>query len=1060
MRSTDNKLLEIAFNQGLNQSVGRVSPVGSLATCQNFRLRAGGTLEKRAGTRRVVGTSNIPFDGQDSRYHTLMGNGTTKRVETPCVLGQIGNAVLLGTTAGDAFCLDSDGSSELWHFQGCFSTCLPVRARHAFVGEDATIGFGAKPPACAVNSLGYILVAAVRGDGNLSAYIENPAGVRIWAISDASTTTVKVQVLAVGAVFYLLTQTGVTISVVSLTLGASSITGSALTTVGTLNGAGYFWDSSTDGTNWFLVHQDGAATLRIDRFTTITSTHNASLAMTAGVCPCSIWASVDQAKVWVGYYDDPTTTGNVGYAVYLSADLTLSKAATTIVTGAYDYGPPLIGSYYAPADTAIPNTTTAMCVFRTVETTGTSPMTSGVRYGRIFNTATAPSVGMFMMHVLPVSKPDQYGRVWLSTESIRFSGGLVGSTRQSILLVRIRDYSGGNAASPIVELSAPVMESFGDTYDPVTSTMYWGAIATGSTRSYFAFPFVLQKISGVPVMSIEVYEYTTGEQERHRSGLDMGPRFIAPGVPVELYGQSTSNVMGMSGVSGSQPHPAGSSEIGFPQAPFFNSMTQTGSTGPAPKAGDTSAVYSYKAVYEWVDVYGRLHRSAPSDPWQETFTSQKSLAISVSSLSISQRMVDIPYAPVSVHFYRTLANGTTYRRLPGGALCDISLSGIAASAYTDSYTDAQIAANASIYTDGGVLANDLAPSCRFLCKAEDRVWFGGLWDNTVIQCSKVIVPDEPIQCTDHDSHKVQLLADCTGLAYMDGTVIAFCQNSIYAITGDGPNDQGVGAFPPPRLLSKDIGCIDYKSILETSIGVFFQSALGLYVLPIGLGQPQYIGAAVRAQVESTPQCISATVTMTSRNHLARWLMGTAGTQTGTTIITFDLNSNQWFVDTTAFAMAEIGYSSDESGAVLVRNSLDTTSVTYPVWIESTTYTDDENNGQYDAARLVTNWIYPFGLGGWGLINKVIIAFEQAFGVTSSVTVSVNIDDYATQSATWSITGGTGVLYRMMEIINRKGTAVQITITDNAAGAYKPISATFEVEPSGGVRQMIRATEVA
>lgn len=1059
MRAVENKLLEVAFNQGVNQATGqRVSPVGSLAVCQNFRLRAGGTLEKRAGSRRVVGTSNTPNATKNALFHSLMGDGTVTNIETPCFAGQVGNSVIIGNTSGDAFCLESDSGTDLWHFQGCFSTCLPVRARHAFVGEDAATGFGAKPPVVAVNSQGYILAAAVSGAGNLSAYIENSAGVRMWASSDTSTTTLKVQVLATGTTFYIITQTGTTIRAQSLLIQATLVNAAGVATVGTLNASSSHWDTSSDDTNWFMVHQNSATTLRVDRFSGTTSSHNASLAMTAGTCPCSIWASAAQAKVWVGYYDDPTATGDVGFAVYVSADLTLFKAKTTLSTGAYDWGVPLFGAIRYPASVAIA-ATAALCVYRTVDTTGTAPQVSGITYRIAYNDATATSSTNFLMQMLPISKPDQYQRVWVVTESIRYNSGSIGALSQAVRLVRIRTFSSGSGGAVVLELSSPSMESYGATYDPITSYMYWSAIATGPSRSFFAFPFVLQKVSGVPVMSIEVYEYTTGEQERHRAELDMGPRCMVSGAPVELYGQSTSEMSDITSASEVMPYAAGSSEVGFAQYPYFHSMTQTGSTGPAPKAGDTSAVYSYKAVFEWVDVYGRLHRSAPSDPWQETFTAQKSLAIEVSCLTISQRLTMVPYSPVAVRFYRTLANGSTYRRLPGGAICELAFAGVGATAYTDSYTDADIDENASIYTDGGVLPNDLAPSCRFLCKAEDRVWFGGLWDNTIVQCSKTIVPDEPIQCTDHDSHKVQLLSDCTGLAYMDGTIIAFCVNAIYCITGDGPNDQGVGAFPSARLMSKDVGCIDYKSILETNIGVFFQSALGLYVIPRGLGQPQYIGAAVRSQVETTPQCISATVTLTNRNHLARWLMGEAGAQVGTTVLTFDLNASQWFVDTLAVSMAEIGYSNDESGAVFLRNSLDSTTVTYPVWIESTTYTDDENNGQYDAARLQTNWIYPFGLGGWGNINKIIVAFEQT-AATSSVTVSVNVDDYATQSATWAISAGTGVLYRMIEIINRKGTAVQVTITDGAAGAYKPLSITIEADPSGGVRQMIGATERA
>src|SRR5690606_15421906 len=97
--------------------------------------------------------------------------------------------------------------------------------------------------------------------------------------------------------------------------------------------------------------------------------------------------------------------------------------------------------------------------------------------------------------------------------------------------------------------------------------------------------------------------------------------------------------------------------------------------------------------------------------------------------------------------------------------------------FYDHATDSEITDNEILYTDGGVQPNDLAPSCRFMALGEDRLWLGGLFDGDILQASKRFVPREPIQFSDHDAFKVRLPFDNTGIAYLDGALVAFCNDS-------------------------------------------------------------------------------------------------------------------------------------------------------------------------------------------------------------------------------------------------------------------------------------------
>lgn len=1051
MRSTEDKLLHIPLNVGMNQAVSpRLAPTGTLYSVQNCRISGNGILEKRPGTTALDGSSS----GGNS--HKLQGDGTNSNVELPSFACQVQSSLTVGTTYGDAFCLDSSSSLK-WQFQGRFSTCLPVRKRYGLAVDDVLVsgeGFGQTPPDILVTSSGYVCVAGLTRGGKLHFYVEDQSGVRIFYIQQNSAYS-RVRLVSQLDVVQICVQNGAEIDAFQVTIAGGLVTTALPTIVGTMSSASASWDvTAYTSSAWYVAFQSGAATMTLQKMNGGTSSSTATFAIT-GLPPVTLWADTTNHQLWVGFYDDPLVTGNVKYSVWdITSTITVVKAATLLKTGLF-LGPPMFGRYRG----VLTNTTKK--AFYCFAQFSISATTAATWVGSAFGSATAPTTPVACWHVIPISKPDNYNRVWCMVQS--FSDNQI--LTRSILL-RFPDEL--LVAPPTTELSGPNMPSLATTFSPFTSNMWFSGNGISSTRSYAVLPNILQQFYGAQaIVKFDVYEYTTAEQEPHKQNTRFGVTTIIAGQPVEFFGQSVATVNTPS--SGGVDAPAlaaGASEIGFPHAPIVFSVTPSNSGVGFLAVGTRS----WRVTYEWIDMYGRRHQSAPSKPVSSTSdASHVSATLVIGTTDITQRQAANTGLRVFLRIYRTVAGGTEYHECAATAVAFAQSSG-GLITFVDSESDANIAQDGFIYTDGGVLDDTLAPSCRFTCKSEDRVWFGGLWDANIVQCSKVIVPGEPIQCTDDFSHQVQLPAPCTALAYMDGNVVAFTADAIYLIGGDGPNDQGSGLFSPPRALTRSIGCIDYRSVVETNVGVMFQANLGIYLLPRGFGPAQYIGAAVQDEMNDVsdlgPVVLGAISHITRDDHLARFLIapGNATPPTsGSTVLTYDIDGGQWFKDTLPVATAELGafdslMQSGFKGAVFVRGDLSTVTSSTPVYIESTVALNDLS-GSFNVSQYVkTAWIHPFGLGGYGKVNCVMVAVE-GLGDQQTFSVTVQTDSNATQFGSWlaDAPGGLNVVSYFMIVIsdNRACTAVQIQMqgdfTPLRSGGFKFISCTLEVEPTGGIR---------
>lgn len=1007
---------DVEFTPGIRQDVDPVrAPRGALVDAVNVRLGRQGAIKGRRGTRTIPPTS--------SAVDHVIQNAT----EQVGVLGKVGTAGIIGVS-GKIFARDS--TRVLMDYQGRYSSARPVRKRHSLVSSGGQTSFGAdRRRAIAVNSAGYILVAA--SEFNQIIYtVEAPDGSRVFVGARTGTTYGTCGAVAVGNVFYLLCVTLFDIQVRSITVGSGAVSVGTPTTIGTLfapSSLAAYWDitPAADGTHWYLVFQNSSTTLRVDRFAGITSNANQTISGLTGDCPPSIYA--DATDVYVGWHNDPTVTGEVRYRTLATNLGSFRSAVTTIATGT-TFGPPLFG----PASAG-----SACFVFR--QSNVGTPFTCSMRWGTasspnnsgVAGTVTGPTVSW---HARPISKPDSKQRVW-----VVFSSFATNWQSERVALVRL-DIFGGVRPDPVVELvypqtPKPLFPSGGNTY--------FHHVAEHANAHFFAVPRMIQSAlysGGTDLFSIDVLEYLPSSLAPHRQLVELGSSSMVTGQPVELWGCGYPTRQANSGTL-VDAQSIGASEVGFVYPPAVLTATET-------VGGYLTALGSYKwmFMFQWVDVYGRRHLSAPSAVYEIAAlgVGNQGVTFSVTSCAYTQRHAGVaPGFLVGLIAYRTVAGGSTFfletspNYIPSAY--DVATGQVAMTSGGVGTSDADIRDGERAYTDGGVQQRDIAPSCIFSCESEDRVWLGGLWDGTIIQASLTMVPGEPVQFTDHESHQVVLPDLCTGLAYLDGAVIAFAKRAVYAITGDGPNDQGIGAFSTPRAICRDIGCVDYRSIVETAQGVIFKGERGFYLLPRGLGQPLFIGAAVQRFTSGTGSgyttVLGAATVADSETRTARFLVSTGSAEM---VLVYDLDIATgdplmgWTRDTYSQRLAAIGAWPD--GLALAKRDL--SSATHALYLEESTpsFLIDASNTEAITTAIETAELRPAGLVGWWACNCVGAVLSNADGGVLTITVTTDSDsanpasNITTPDSPWSMPASPSFAYRFVQPQQPQCTSAKVSLS--------------------------------
>lgn len=336
------------------------------------------------------------------------------------------------------------------------------------------------------------------------------------------------------------------------------------------------------------------------------------------------------------------------------------------------------------------------------------------------------------------------------------------------------------------------------------------------------------------------------------------------------------------------------SEVGFLTRPprpyvYFDSLTQVTTQPIGPRGGK----YRYAVTWESVDAAGNVVTSGVSDPTyiDATVTDKLAISVAVSPCVITSKLDGARDPDVRVCLWRTEATGeapyylaATFERATNNA-----------SRWFNYYDDQKsYATNRLLYGTGQLpgiagaaqdrrappYANHVVSYAGMLVIASGRsLWYSGqtidgegMWFSPVFVTS---LQDETI----------------TALAVMDGVLYVFTASGIYAVTGEPPSDNGAaGGLGALRKVSSDVGCINSRSVVSTTSGVFFESAHGIELLDRS-GSVSPIGVRVQSTLEAFPVITSAVLDDTNR--LVRFAVQARSTGGSGRDIVFDLQSGQW-----------------------------------------------------------------------------------------------------------------------------------------------------------------------
>ena len=291
-------------------------------------------------------------------------------------------------------------------------------------------------------------------------------------------------------------------------------------------------------------------------------------------------------------------------------------------------------------------------------------------------------------------------------------------------------------------------------------------------------------------------------------------------------------------------------EHGFLLFPEDLQAGASATTGGQLQDGD----YQYAAVYSWTDAYGQIHRSAPSIGLDVTLSGggpAQTQEIIVPTLRLTEK------EDVVIELYRTEANGTIFYKITevsNPVLNDKTVNTITIA--DDSVSDEDLISKEILYTTGGFLDNIPAPSSTLITSFNDRIFLAGLEDKNKIAFSKITESGEPVEFNDSLFKTVNSEGGgISALGVLDDKLIIFKSDSIFYMSGDGPNDLGQqDTYIEPERISSEIGCTQPNSIVLTPAGLMFKSRKGIYLLTPSLGIA-YVGAPVEEfndlQVTST-----------------------------------------------------------------------------------------------------------------------------------------------------------------------------------------------------------------
>ena len=273
----------------------------------------------------------------------------------------------------------------------------------------------------------------------------------------------------------------------------------------------------------------------------------------------------------------------------------------------------------------------------------------------------------------------------------------------------------------------------------------------------------------------------------------------------------------------------------FPQIKELKAIDRIAGT-----SGSQSVTYAF--VFSSVDDAGDLHESVTVLSEVISKGSNQSVCgqIYITDCTL-RKLTEGSSARPQLDIYRTESNGSIFFKIQSIAFNSTGRHITFVDDFKNVIDKEQI-----LYTTGGIPDNFTTGSVSDLALYKNRLMAASVSGRNIVlasrplaqgfSCGFPLIPPFQVLIQDETER-------ITGIEKMPDFFLCFSADNAYAVFGDGPNDAGAGGFSGAKNIGPKQGMVPGTPHLSTSLGAFYISERGLYVVTPNT-QLNYLGAQV------------------------------------------------------------------------------------------------------------------------------------------------------------------------------------------------------------------------